>query len=78
MPLLSYKILNPELKRTPEAKKMGREELETYGTDVFAGNQSCDRLRLGSSRVGHNYVDRTKCQCHRYRASLHCSLRWAP
>lgn len=31
MPLLSYKILNPELKRTPEAKKMGREELKHMG-----------------------------------------------
>ena len=31
MPLLSYKILNPELKRTPEVKKMGREELKNMG-----------------------------------------------
>ncbi len=31
MPLLSYKILNPELKKTPEAKQMGREELVKMG-----------------------------------------------
>ncbi len=31
MPLLSYKILNPELKRTPEAKEMGQTELAKMG-----------------------------------------------
>ncbi len=31
MPLLSYRLLNPELKKTPEAKRMGREELEKMG-----------------------------------------------
>lgn len=31
MPLLLYKMLNPELKRTPEAKEMGRRSLETLG-----------------------------------------------
>jgi divalent anion:Na+ symporter, DASS family len=31
MPLLSYKVLNPELKKTPEAKAMGREELRKMG-----------------------------------------------
>lgn len=32
MPLLVYKILNPELKRTPEAKVMGREALTELGS----------------------------------------------
>lgn len=31
MPLLSYKILNPGLKRTPEAKAMGARELKAMG-----------------------------------------------
>lgn len=31
MPLLSYKILNPNLKKTPEAKEMGRKELNGMG-----------------------------------------------
>lgn len=31
MPLLSYKVLNPELKHTPEAKEMGRRELKAMG-----------------------------------------------
>ncbi|PWC12287.1 2-oxoglutarate translocator [Brenneria roseae subsp. americana] len=31
MPLLVYKVLNPELKRTPEAKEMGRRSLEELG-----------------------------------------------
>lgn len=31
MPLLVYKIVNPELKRTPEAKAMGREALSQLG-----------------------------------------------
>lgn len=31
MPLLSYKVLNPELKHTPEAKEMGRRELLAMG-----------------------------------------------
>ena len=31
MPLLTYKLINPELKRTPEAKVMGREELKKMG-----------------------------------------------
>lgn len=31
MPLVSYKILNPELKRTPQAKEMGRRELAAMG-----------------------------------------------
>lgn len=31
MPLLVYKILNPELKRTPEAKEMGRRSLSELG-----------------------------------------------
>ena len=31
MPLLTYKFMNPDLKRTPEAKVMGREELAKMG-----------------------------------------------
>ena len=31
MPLLSYKMINPSLKKTPEAKVMGREELAKMG-----------------------------------------------
>lgn len=31
MPLLVYKLVNPELKRTPEAKAMGREALSQLG-----------------------------------------------
>lgn len=31
MPLLSYKIFNPELKKTPQAKQMGRDELQKMG-----------------------------------------------
>ncbi len=31
MPLLSYKILDPELKHTPQAKEMGRRELQAMG-----------------------------------------------
>lgn len=31
MPLLVYKILNPELKRTPEAKEMGHRSLQALG-----------------------------------------------
>lgn len=31
MPLLTYKLINPELKKTPEAKIMGREELRKMG-----------------------------------------------
>ena len=31
MPLLSYKLINPELKHTPEAKAMGRRELAAMG-----------------------------------------------
>ena len=31
MPLLSYKMLNPNLKKTPEAKEMGRKELNGMG-----------------------------------------------
>ncbi len=31
MPLLTYKFMNPELKRTPQARVMGREELEKMG-----------------------------------------------
>lgn len=31
MPLLSYKMLNPELKKTPEAKRMGGEQLAKMG-----------------------------------------------
>lgn len=31
MPLLTYKFMNPELKHTPEAKVMGREELRKMG-----------------------------------------------
>lgn len=31
MPLLSYRILNPELKKTPEAKELGRTELQKMG-----------------------------------------------
>ncbi len=31
MPLLSYKILNPELKSTPEARQMGLDELKKMG-----------------------------------------------
>ncbi|MCZ0821491.1 DASS family sodium-coupled anion symporter [Dickeya solani] len=32
MPLLVYKLLNPELKRTPEAKQMGKQALAELGT----------------------------------------------
>jgi DASS family divalent anion:Na+ symporter len=31
MPLLTYKFMNPELKRTPEARQMGRNELAKMG-----------------------------------------------
>lgn len=31
MPLLTYKFMNPDLKRTPEAKVMGREQLSKMG-----------------------------------------------
>lgn len=36
MPLLVYKILNPELKRTPEAKEMGRSSLAELGPMTMA------------------------------------------
>ncbi|QWA13376.1 DASS family sodium-coupled anion symporter [Sodalis ligni] len=36
MPLLVYKMLNPELKRTPEAKQMGRRALAELGPMVLA------------------------------------------
>ncbi len=36
MPLLLYKMINPELKRTPEAKQMGRTALAELGPMVMA------------------------------------------
>ncbi|AYC16939.1 Putative malate transporter YflS [Dickeya dianthicola] len=36
MPLLVYKLLNPELKRTPEAKQMGKQALAELGTMTSA------------------------------------------
>lgn len=47
MPLLSYRILNPSLKKTPQAKIMGREQLQKMGpscasavaNEIMAPNQ---------------------------------------
>ena len=40
MPLLVYKILDPELKRTPEAKELGRRALAEIGPMSAAKSSS--------------------------------------